>query len=160
MTRKFQIAIVMMLLVLPVALVMAGGQNEGVVNTNEDGVAIKGYDAVAYFTEGKPVQGSAEYTVEWDDATWWFSSEEHRQMFADDPERYAPKYGGYCAYAASQGQVAEGDPELWTIHEDRLYLNLNERFQRRFRDDLSGSIAAADENWPELRAELASALEE
>ena len=81
-------------------------------------------------------------------------------MFADDPERYAPKFGGYCAFAASQGQVAEGDPELWTIHDHRLYLNLNERFQRRFREDLPGNIAAAEENWPALRAELAAAVEE
>lgn len=152
------IALAGSLLVLPVAWVSAAGEHEGAVNTT-DGVAIRSYDPVAYFTLGEPTEGSEQYSYEWDGAEWHFASAEHRDRFAEDPEAYAPRYGGYCAYAASQNEVADGDPELWTIHDGRLYLNLNARFQRRFRDDLPGNIASADANWPGLREELEAAAE-
>ncbi len=144
------------LLVVPAMAVSASGQHEGVVHTT-DGVAIAGYDPVAYFTLGAPTRGRAEFAAEWDGAVWWFSSADHRDRFIADPEEYAPQYGGYCAQAAAQNRVADGNPELWTIEGGRLFLNYNERFQRRFRTDLAGNIAAADRNWPGLRAELGEA---
>ncbi len=147
----------LMLTALPAARAAAAGQHEGVINTT-DGVAIHGYDPVAYFTLGEPTEGSARFSAEWDGAEWWFVSAEHRELFAGDPERYAPRYGGYCAQAAAQNRVADVDPELWTIEGGRLYLNYNARFQRRFLSDLAANIAAADSNWPALRAELRAAL--
>ena len=147
------------LMVLPTAWAVAGGRQEGPVNTT-DGVAIRGYDPVAYFTLGEATEGNAEYTFDWDGAEWHFASAEHRDLFAHDPQRYAPQYGGYCAFAAAQNQVADGDPALWTIHDDRLYLNLNTRVERQFRDDLPGNIAAATANWPGLRARLEAAADE
>ncbi|MEM6355700.1 MAG: YHS domain-containing (seleno)protein, partial [Pseudomonadota bacterium] len=77
------------------------------------GTAIDGTDPVAYFTEGKPVEGSSDFTHEWNGATWRFSSAENRDLFAGDPEKYAPQYGGYCAWAVAQGYTASTDPEAW-----------------------------------------------
>ncbi len=145
-----------LLAILPAAWAFAGGQHEGPVNTT-DGIAIQGYDPVAYHTLGEPTEGSSRFSADWDDATWYFISAEHRDLFAKDPERYAPHYGGYCAQAAAQDQVAEGDPEIWTIEGGRLFLNYNNRYQRRFRSDLPGNIASADRNWPGLRAGLIEA---
>ncbi|TVR33818.1 MAG: YHS domain-containing protein [Spirochaetaceae bacterium] len=150
------ILLLAVLLMVPAVWSAAAGQHEGAVYT-EDGVAIKGYDPVAYFTLGEPTQGSAQYSVEWDGAEWWFAGTEHRDMFADDPERYAPRYGGYCAYAAAQGSVSDIDPDQWAIEDGRLYLNRNARFHRRFHADLAANIAAADQNWPALRAKLEEA---
>ncbi|MDA3950069.1 MAG: YHS domain-containing (seleno)protein [Spirochaeta sp.] len=143
---------------VPVVVVLGAGQQEGPVNTT-DGIAIEGYDPVAYHTMDAPVEGSATFTTDWDGATWYFVSAEHRDLFTDDPERYAPHYGGYCAQAAAQDQVAPGDPELWTIEGGRLFLNYNARYQRQFRSDLPENIAAADRNWPGLRAGLIEAAE-
>ena len=85
------------------------------VNKDGSGVAIKGYDPVAYFTQSKPVKGSASFTHQWMNSTWWFASAEDRDEFARTPEKYAPQYGGYCAYGVSQGHTAPIDPEAWTI---------------------------------------------
>jgi YHS domain-containing protein len=93
------------------------------------GVAIKGYDPIAYFTEQRPVKGSEAYEYLWKGASWRFASSEHLSLFKADPEKYAPKYGGYCAYAISQGKIADIDPEAWTVFEGRLYLNLNKDVQ-------------------------------
>lgn len=122
----------------------------GPVNQNRAGVAIEGYDPVAYFTAGEPVKGSSEWSHEWNGATWWFSSEENRRRFAGAPERYASQYGGYCAYAVSENSTAGIDPEAWTIVDDRLYLNYSRKIQRRWSQDITGRIARADANWPRL----------
>ncbi len=116
------------------------------------GVAIEGTDPVAYFTEGRPVAGSKEHVFEWRGATWRFASAAHRDLFAADPEKYAPRYGGYCAWAVSQGYTAGIDPEAWTIHEGKLYLNYDLKVQARWSADIPGNIAKADANWPELAA--------
>ncbi|MEO0536433.1 MAG: YHS domain-containing (seleno)protein [Cyanobacteria bacterium P01_A01_bin.123] len=114
----------------------------------EDGVAIKGADPVAYFTEEAYVVGSSEFTHEWMNATWHFSSAENRDLFASDPELYAPKYGGFCAWAVSQGNTAPIDPTAWKIVDGSLYLNYDARIQERWAKDIPGNIAKADENWP------------
>ena len=91
---------------------------------NWRGIAIKGYDPVAYHKDGKPVEGSNKYEIEWKDAKWWFASAEHRDIFKANPENYAPRYGGYCAWAVSQGYTASVDPKnTWKIVEGKLYLN-------------------------------------
>ena len=120
------------------------------VNETFLGTAIHGYDPVAYFTEHEPVEGSAEHSLEWRGARWTFASAENRAAFEADPERYAPRYGGYCAYAVSQGTTADIDPEAWEIVGDRLYLNLNAQIQSIWQQDIEGYVRRADEHWPVL----------
>ena len=110
--------------------------------------AVSGYDTVAYFTEGRPVEGSREFSTEYNGAEWRFSSAENLALFRADPERYAPRYGGYCAWAVSQGYTASGDPENWAIEDGRLYLNYNDEVQATWNEDRAGFIEAADGNWP------------
>jgi YHS domain-containing protein len=120
------------------------------VNTTTEGVAIKGYDPVAYFPQNKPAQGSAEFEYSWNGAKWRFANAEHRDLFRADPERYAPRYGGYCAYAVNQGKTADIDPEPWTVFERRLYLNLNKEVRGLWEKDIREYIRKADENWPRM----------
>ena len=116
--------------------------------------AIKGYDPVAYFTEGRPVKGSSEFEYEWMGADWRFATAANRDAFAAEPEKYAPQYGGYCAYAVSQNTTADIDPEAWKIVGDRLYLNLSKDVQKLWEQDVPGYIQKADVNWPKIRADL------
>ena len=95
-----------------------------------DGVAISGYDPVAYFTENRPVKGSPEHAATHDGAAFWFASAANRDRFTADPRRFAPQYGGYCAYGLSEGYKATTEPDAFTVHEDRLYLN----YSRDVRD--------------------------
>ena len=114
----------------------------------EDGIAIDGTDAVAYFTEGAPVPGSPDITHSWNGATWRFSSESNRDAFAADPTAYAPQYGGYCAWAVAQGYTASTVPHAWKIENGKLYLNFSRRIQRRWERDIPGNIAKGNANWP------------
>ena len=116
----------------------------------EGGIAIDGTDAVAYFTDGAPVAGDAAITFDYMGATWRFSSEANRDLFAADPAAYAPQYGGYCAYAVSQGYTASTVPEAWSIVDDKLYLNYSTGVRRRWSQDIPGNIAAGDANWPSV----------
>lgn len=116
----------------------------------EDGYAIGGWDPVAYFTEGRPVEGKPEFALEHEGATWLFSSAANRDRFAADPQRYAPQYGGFCAYGVSQGYKVSIEPELWTIVDGKLYLNYSPSVQRTWEEDIPGYIAEADERWPNL----------
>lgn len=112
------------------------------------GKAINGYDPVAYFTEGKPVEGSGDHTAEWNGATWQFASAGNRDAFVADPEKYAPQYGGYCAYAVAQGATAKTEPEAWKIVDGKLYLNYSLDVQKRWEAQQSQYITDADKNWP------------
>ena len=114
----------------------------------ENGIAIDGTDAVAYFTVGRPVAGSSAHTVEWKGATWHFSSQANRNAFAAYPNAYAPQYGGYCAWAVAEGYTASTVPDAWKIHDGRLYLNFSRRVQRRWKRDIPGNILRANANWP------------
>lgn len=116
-----------------------------------DGAAIRGYDPVAYFTEEKAVPGKPEFIARHDDATWRFASAANRDAFVADPAKYAPQYGGYCAWAVSQGYTAPIDPDAWSIRDDKLYLNYSLAVRVRWALDKAGNIAAADSNWPGLR---------
>ncbi len=112
--------------------------------------AIRGYDTVAYFTEGKAVKGNAQYSHEYLGATWWFSSIENQQQFIASPEKYAPQYGGYCAYAVSRNSTASVQPEYFNIEDGKLYLNYNKGVQRRWLKNLKKGITKANKNWPAL----------
>ena len=112
------------------------------------GTAVDGTDVVAYFTQNAPVKGSRDITHDWNGATWQFSTEENRAAFAANPEAYAPQYGGYCAWAVSQGYTASTTPEAWRIVDGKLYLNYSLGVQRQWEEDIPSRIAAADANWP------------
>ncbi|MEE9318324.1 MAG: YHS domain-containing (seleno)protein [Rhodospirillales bacterium] len=111
-------------------------------------VAIEGTDPVAYFTEKKAVKGSSEYTHPWKGAKWRFKNAANRDAFAGDPEKYAPRFGGYCAWAVSQGYTASIDPEAWTVHKGRLYLNYSIGVRDEWAQDIPGNIAKGENNWP------------
>ena len=115
-------------------------------------VALGGYDAVAYFTDGAPAEGEVTISHHWNGANWLFSSEENRDQFAADPEAFAPQFDGYCAYAAALGYIAPGDPTVWAVVDDRLYLNVHERAARLWEQDRDNHIAAAEQNWPRLNS--------
>ena len=122
----------------------------------KDGAAIGGYDPVAYFTDGRPVIGNAAHTYQWDGATWQFASTESRAKFASAPEKYAPKYGGFCAWAVSQGYTAKTDPDAWSIVNDTLYLNYSTGVREMWNTDQPGNIAKGDKNWPAIKSKLAN----
>ncbi len=124
-----------------------------------DGYAVHGYDVVAYFEEGKPVIGDDRYTAEHDGATYRFASAEHLDAFKKDPAKFAPQYGGYCAFGAAMGRKFDGDPNAWAIVDDKLYLNLNQKVQERWKENVPGFIKGADNNWPLIRSVADSSLE-
>ncbi|MCE7999939.1 MAG: YHS domain-containing protein [Rhodobiaceae bacterium] len=132
----------------------ASDASEHIPVFTENGVAIRGTDAVAYFTQAKPVQGKAEFSVQYEGATWHFSSAENRETFLSDPGKYAPAYGGYCAYALSLGTYkVETDPNAWSIVDGRLYLNKTPVVRSIWETDIPGNIAKSEENWTTLIAE-------
>jgi YHS domain-containing protein len=112
--------------------------------------AIDGYDPVAYFVEGRPLKGAREFTHEWRGATFRFANARNLEAFRGAPEKYAPQYGGYCAWAVSQGYTADIDPDAWKIVGGKLYLNYNRDVQRKWETDVPGHIRRADANWPAL----------
>lgn len=116
------------------------------------GIAIRGIDPVAYFTDGKPAKGNKKFEVEWNGAKWRFGSAEHRDLFKADPEKYAPQYGGYCAWAVSQGYTASIDPQAWRIVDGKLYLNYSLEVQATWETDILGFIRLADGNYPGIVA--------
>jgi YHS domain-containing protein len=112
--------------------------------------AVGGYDPVAYFKEGKPVAGRSDITWTWKGASWRFASTENREAFRQKPEAYAPAYGGYCAWAVSQGYTAKGDPNYWKVVDGKLYLNYDGSVQKNWEKDIPGHIVNADRNWPKV----------
>jgi len=128
-------------------------EKKGLFGYAPNGIAIRGYDTVAYFTEGKPVKGSDTYSTQWQGATWKFASQNNLDLFAGNPEKYAPQYGGYCAYGVAVGSLVKIEPDLWSIVEGKLYLNYNDKFNDTWKEDISGYIVAADEKFESLLKE-------
>ena len=112
--------------------------------------ALHGYDPVAYFADSKPVEGLPEFELEWMGAKWRFASAEHRDLFKAQPEKYAPQYGGYCAFAVAKSKLVDIDPAAWSIIDGKLYLNYDLDIQKQWKADAAGFIAKADKNWPTL----------
>ena len=126
---------------------------EGVINTlGTDGIAIKGYDPVAYFSQGAPHKGKPEFTVEYKGAKWQFASAENKALFEANPEKYEPAYGGYCAYGVAQNALVKIEPDAWSIRNDKLYLNYDQNIQKRWSEKPDSYIEQADKIWPELVA--------
>jgi len=113
-------------------------------------VAVSGYDTVAYFTEHKAVKGDSDFSAEYQDATWHFSSQQNLELFQANPAQYAPQFGGYCAWAVSRGYTAESDPLAWKIIDTKLYLNFDFEVQAMWLKEAKQRIIKANKNWPEV----------
>jgi YHS domain-containing protein len=136
---------------LVLALAALTVRAEKPVNTTLFGIAIKGYDPVAYFTGAKPAKGDSKITHDWNGATWHFSTAEHRDAFKAAPEKYAPQFGGYCAWAVSKNYTANSDPEnAWKVVNGKLYLNYNRDVQKTWEKEMEGNISKAETYWPQL----------
>jgi hypothetical protein len=116
-----------------------------------DGAAIGGYDPVAYFTEMKPVKGSEQYRAQFQDSLFLFASAENRDAFLADPEKFAPQYGGFCAFGMAKGYKAAIDPAAFTVVGDKLYLNYSGTVRAWWVLDIQGYVKKADRNWPRVR---------
>jgi YHS domain-containing protein len=116
-------------------------------------LAVGGYDVVAYFTESKPVEGNSKFSFEYMNAEWRFSNAENLVLFKAEPGKFVPQYGGYCAWAVSQGYTARGNPENWRIEDGKLYLNYDDEVQAVWVKDIPGYLELANKNWPAILAE-------
>ena len=116
-----------------------------------EGKAIRGFDPVAYFTQGKPAEGNPKFSYSWKDGIWQFVSDEHLQTFKKNPEKYAPQYGGYCAFGLANGYKAPTDTDAWTIVEGKLYLNYNNDVRKMWNQKQGDFINKADRNWPAVK---------
>ena len=121
-------------------------------NVDSSGLALKGYDPVAYFTDQKPVRGKGELTARHEGATYRFASAANRDAFTADPGKYAPQYGGYCAFGVASGYKAPIEPDAWTVVDGKLYLNYNQSVRRQWSSDIPGFIRKAEANWPTVRS--------
>ncbi len=118
-----------------------------VVNTR-GGLAVRSYEAVSYFTDGRAARGDSRFDFTWSGAVWRFVSGAHRDLCKAAPEQYAPRFGGYCAWAVAHGYLADGDPEAWTIVDGRLYLNYSRSVQQKWEKDIPRFIASGQASWP------------
>ncbi|PJZ54217.1 YHS domain-containing (seleno)protein [Leptospira adleri] len=114
-------------------------------------LAINGYDPVAYFTLGKPIEGKKEFQLRWMDADWRFSSAENLKLFREHPERFAPQFGGYCAYGVAFGEKVSIDPKQWKIVDGKLYLNYDRDVQVLWEKDIPGWIEKARKEWESVK---------
>jgi YHS domain-containing protein len=117
----------------------------------QSGMAIRGYDPVAYFTESKPVKGNEKLVYNWNNTNWYFSSQQNMDLFKANPEKYAPQYGGYCAYGLSNGYKAPTDADAWSIENGKLYLNYNTEVREMWNKEKKERIEKADKNWPQVK---------
>jgi len=115
-----------------------------------DGVALRGYDPVAYFASAEPQKGQAQYSYEYKGSKFYFASDANRRAFMAMPEKYAPQFGGYCAFGTAQGYKVSTQPDAFAIVKDKLYLNYDKKVQGIWRQDVPGNIAKAEKNWPEV----------
>jgi hypothetical protein len=149
--RRTKVGLIVMLLIGgAAALGWLGARGDAgfePVNKTRAGVALRGYDAVAYFREGRAVKGVEKFEHEWDGARWRFASAAARDEFARDPAVYAPQYGGYCSYAVSRGYTADGDPEAWKVSGGKLYLNYSKEVRGMWEQDVPGNVTKGEENW-------------
>jgi YHS domain-containing protein len=115
-----------------------------------DGVALRGYDPVSYFTEGKPQTGLPAHTYVYKGSKFQFASADNQRLFADNPDKYAPQFGGFCAYGTAQGYKVSTQPDAFAVVDGKLYLNYNREVVKIWQQDVPGNIARAERNWPEV----------
>jgi YHS domain-containing protein len=134
-----------------VALVLpAFAQTKTLINLDKIGVAIQGYDPVAFFTDHRPVKGSQQFLAKHDGAIYFFATKEHKEMFTENPAKYEPAFGGYCAYGLSKGKLVEIDVDAFQIVDGRLLLQYSKGVRDDFNKDAKGNLAKAEANWPGL----------
>ena len=136
----------LLLLALGLAL-PAFAQTKTLLNLDQSGVAIQGYDPVAFFTDHKPVKGDAKFLVKHDGAVYFFASKEHKDLFKADPAKYTPEFGGYCAYGVSRNKLVEIDVDAFQIVDGKLLLQYSKGVRDDFNKDTSGNLVKADANW-------------
>lgn len=153
-TTHFLIAFIAAALAFGGAGAVCAAPNQFAINVDANGNALHGYDTVAYFTQSKAVRGEAAFTHTWKGARWLFARAHHRDLFAADPERYAPRIGGFCALGAVNGRMAEVDPQQWLMIRGKLYLYLNENVRRIALEDVERSASEAEARWPQLEDKL------
>ena len=151
--NAMKLALVALSLFTVPAAVPASSKPAPAVYSASDGLAAGGYDVTAYFIQGKPVRGSAKHEVMLRGATWRFASAENLAKFKANPAAFAPQFGGYCAWAVSQGYVASGDPEQWKVVDGKLYLNFNARAKELWEADQADAIKRGHANWPRVLTE-------
>jgi len=149
MTRSSFIFISLMFVIL---LMNSAYEIKPIYSGGKERAAIRGYDPVAYFTENEAIEGNKDISFDYEGATWFFSSEVNRELFEENPIKYAPQYGGYCAYAVSRGSSASSKPEYFTVYEDKLYLNYSKSVYKKWLKDKDKYIDKADSNWPAILA--------
>ena len=130
------------------------------MNADENDLAIKGYDPVAYLTVGKPVQGVTKYTATYKGAIYRFNSASNRDMFRKSPQKYAPQYGGYCAFGVAMDKKFDTDPTAWKIIADKLYLNLNKDVQNKWKQDTQKYLAMSEHNWMTIKDKTPAQLQD
>ena len=143
--RKF-----IVVLVLALSLATLAQQKKRLLNLNEDGVAVQGYDVVAFFTDNKPVKGNVEFQSLFNGARYYFANADHKKLFDASPAKYEPQFGGFCAYAVSQGYTAKIDVDAFQIVDGRLILQYNKDIREKFNLDTPGNLKKAEKNWPEI----------
>jgi YHS domain-containing protein len=150
MTRRIwahAFAIAASMTVVLLAPMSMAGSSPNPVNVDSDKVAIKGYDTVAYFTKGQPTKGNPAFAFTWNGARWQFASAAHRDMFAANPERYAPQFGQFCSMGLALGKRAIADPEVWKIVDGKLYLYFSRGARDKFQQNTNGNMKKAEANW-------------
>ncbi len=154
--RRAKLWVIAMTVVLASGLALANSvRAEQLVNTTPEGVAMDGYDAVNYFTEHKAAKGSPDHSASWNGTTYWFVSAEHRDAFKAEPEKYAPQYNGWCAWAVSEGYAAEVDVvNGWLVHDGKLYVNWNEGVRDALKAELDTRVAKGASTWPTVESGL------
>jgi YHS domain-containing protein len=118
------------------------------VNVDKNGVGIKGYDPVAYFTQNQPVQGNPQFQSTHNDVKYYFASQANKAAFDANPSKYEPQFGGFCAYAASRGHTAKIEPDAFQVINGRLLLQYDKSIRDKFNQDTQGNLKKADQNWP------------
>jgi YHS domain-containing protein len=129
----------------------ASSEKKGAEIFQKDGAAIGGYDPVAFFTESKPVKGTADYNFQWKDAEWHFASQANLDSFKNNPQKYEPQYGGYCAFGTAEGHKAPTEVDTWTVLDGRLYFNYNQDVKKLWDEDRPKYIQQANNNWDKIK---------
>jgi YHS domain-containing protein len=132
------------------AATVVSAKEKTLVNADSHGVVLHGYDPVAYITGNAAMKGDAKYKAAYKGGTYYFVSDADRKLFKKDPAKYAPQYGGYCAMAVSMGQLEDADPKMFTIHNDKLLVQRNEKAHQAFLSNPDMLQQKADQQWPEL----------
>lgn len=146
--HRWLLAVHLLVLVCLLPVTAAQAADRPVYTGFFSNVAVGGYDVVAYFTERRPVKGERGFAHDYNGAQWHFASAANRDRFIAEPERYAPQFGGYCAWAVSEGYTASADPAYWKIVDGKLYLNYDASVQKKWEADIAGHIRKAAANWP------------